>query len=73
MSSKSTIGEFYEPAAEEISMEALDTSCVPPDASSAAMVANSKEDSVRPTLMEDVSCLMRLLNHVPMTNLIKGY
>eukprot|EP00984_Skeletonema_dohrnii_P002063 scaffold690_cov76-Skeletonema_dohrnii-CCMP3373.AAC.3 len=53
MSSKSTIaiGEFYEPAAEEISMEDLDTSCVPPDASSAAMVANSKEESMRPTLM----------------------
>eukprot|EP00984_Skeletonema_dohrnii_P021084 scaffold10432_cov66-Skeletonema_dohrnii-CCMP3373.AAC.4 len=51
MSSKSTIGEFCEPAAEEISMEDLDTSCVPPDASSAAMVANSKEESMRPTLM----------------------
>eukprot|EP00985_Skeletonema_marinoi_P027226 scaffold22014_cov77-Skeletonema_marinoi.AAC.1 len=51
MSSKSTIGEFYEPAAEEISMEDLDTSCVPPDASSAAIVANSKEESMRPTLM----------------------
>jgi hypothetical protein len=55
MSSKSTSGEFYEPAAEERSMEDLDTSRVPPDASSAAMVANSKEESMRPTLMEDDS------------------
>ena len=54
-SKATTTGEYDEPAAEEISMEALDTSRVPPDLSSVVMAGNSKEDSVRPPVIDDSS------------------
>eukprot|EP00985_Skeletonema_marinoi_P018135 scaffold10063_cov79-Skeletonema_marinoi.AAC.4 len=55
VSKATTTGEYDEPAAEEISMEALDTSRVPPDLSSVVMAGNSKEDSVRPPVIDDSS------------------
>jgi hypothetical protein len=46
----------------------------------AAMAADLKSETKRPTFMEDDSSqsqptlsILRLMNHVPMTSLIKGY
>jgi len=69
MSSKSKVeeiskGEYDEPEVEE-RLEDLDTSRVPPDASAVMAI---DDDSQRPHHL-----ILRLMNHAPLTSLIKGY